>query len=778
MESIFLPYYKSVVDQPVRWIMAWLIIIVVMMSALGVKTQGFTHIPFNDGPYMFFSDDNKEFQDLRRMEGTYQSDKTLIFLFTPYEGDVFTHDSLSAIEEITQLAWSFPHVVRVDSIANFQHTEVSGDDLATRYLYEDAKSLTAEEIAHVKQVTLNEKALQRQMIAASGEATIITAYVIVDDALSETPDIMASANKAVTIFRDKYPFAEVQLLGDIPFTEAANMATMESLVVTTPIGMTLVLICLVILFRSVWSILVTQIMIALSIMLAYVIFLLAGNEMSPPSALASPMILTLAVADCVHLLVTYHQQSALGKGKRDAMLESLRINFQPVWLTSITTAIGFLMMNFAEAPPFQDMGNAVFFGVILAFLLSVSLLPALMMLFPQPSYQFGHSQQRYMRSLAQFTIDHHRKLLISMSIVVVVLISFIPLNRVNDVFNEYFDDSYAVRRSLDMYMSEIGGLQRLQFSIPSTGPGGVMEPEYLRNIDKLVQWAETQPNVSKVRSFAEVVKRLNKNMHADDPNFYRIPDERELISQYVLLYEMGLPFGLGLDSQVDISKTESKVEVVFDRIQSDVLVDLRGEVNDWIKQNWPDYMQAKATGLDSLFGDISFDNVKSMFSGTVIALLLVSGLLVFTLGSPRYGLLSLLPNLLPAAMAFGIWGVINGQVGIFASVLCCMTLGVIVDDTVHFLSKYVRARREKNYSAEDATVFAFQTVGVSLIATTIILVANFGVMGFSHYAPNVAMGVLTSMIISIALVLDFFFFVPLLVVLDRDKKGDDLLVSA
>lgn len=762
-------FYRAVVEHPGWWVGGWLLLLALLVSALAHTSRGFSAIPFHDGPYRFFRADNPDFQALRTMEATFASDKSLVILLTPQDGNVFTPAMLGAIEAITEEVWTLPYVVRVDSISNFQHAQADGDELVTDNLYTDGARLDTADIARVRSIALQEKSLLKRLLAEDGSATAIVANVLMDDEQKRSGEIMAAAHEFRDRVHARYPFLTVALVGDAPATEAAGLATQQSLTQTTPIAMTLVLGFLFLLLRNVFSVIVSQLTIFLSIGFAYVIFLLLGNGMSPIAAMSSPMILTLAVADCVHLLVTYHQQCGKGLNKQQAMIESLRINFEPVWLTSSTTALGFLLMNFAESPPFHDLGNAVFIGVMAAFALSVTFLPALMMLLPIPHYRFGSSQTRYMHALARFTIRWQRPLLVGVTAVALLCVSFIPLNRVNDIFNEYYDDTFEVRRALDRYLTSVGGLQKLQFAVPAAAPGAVMEPDYLRQLDAFVQWVETQPRVSHVSSFVDVVKRLNRNMHGGDEAYYAVPEERELIAQLVLMYELGLPFGLALDSQVDLGRSVSKVEVVFERIRSDDLVQERERMNAWIASHWPAYMQTRATGLDSLFGDISFQNVTSMLTGTVFALVLISALLAWSLRSWRYGLLSLVPNLLPALVAFGIWGLWVSEIGLVASVLGCMTLGIIVDDTVHLLSKYVRAKRELGLDSEAAVEYALQTVGVSLIATTVVLVANFAVMGLSHYAPNVTMGVLTSMIISIALVLDFFLFVPLLLVVDRRR---------
>ena len=156
-----------------------------------------------------------------------------------------------------------------------------------------------------------------------------------------------------------------------------------------------------------------------------------------------------------------------------------------------------------------------------------------------------------------------------------------------------------------------------------------------------------------------------------------------------------------------------------------------------------------------------------MLTGTSIALVLISLILIFALRSLKLGLVSLIPNLAPAAMGFGLWGMLYGQVGLGLSVVIGMTLGIVVDDTVHFLSKYLRARREQGLSSQDAVRYAFHTVGIALFVTTLVLVAGFMVLTQSAFKLNADMGLLTAITIAIALVVDFIFLPPLLMKVDK-----------
>ncbi|NOQ88445.1 MAG: MMPL family transporter, partial [Gammaproteobacteria bacterium] len=261
------------------------------------------------------------------------------------------------------------------------------------------------------------------------------------------------------------------------------------------------------------------------------------------------------------------------------------------------------------------------------------------------------------------------------------------------------------------------------------------------------------PEVIHVQTISDTFKRLNKNMHGDDPAWQRLPEERNLAAQYLLLYEMSLPYGLDLNNQIDVDKSATKIAVTIKTMTSNEVIAFDDAAIQWLKENTPSITPYNSSPT-IMFAHLGKRNINSMLTGTTIALVLISAVLVFFLGSLKYGFISLLPNLTPALAAFGIWGITVGQVGIGLSIVTGMTLGIVVDDTVHFLSKYLRARREKGLSAEDAVRYAFNNVGLALLVTTIVLVAGFMIMAQSHFYLNSSMGLLTSVVITLALLID------------------------
>ena len=232
---------------------------------------------------------------------------------------------------------------------------------------------------------------------------------------------------------------------------------------------------------------------------------------------------------------------------------------------------------------------------------------------------------------------------------------------------------------------------------------------------------------------------------------------------------MSLPYGLDLNNQIDVDKSATKIAVTLQTLTSNEVIAFDDAAIQWLKENTPSIKPYNSSPT-IMFAHLGKRNINSMLTGTTIALVLISAVLVFFLGSLKYGFISLLPNLTPALAAFGIWGLTVGQVGIGLSIVTGMTLGIVVDDTVHFLSKYLRARREKGLSAEDAVRYAFNNVGLALLVTTIVLVAGFMIMAQSHFYLNSSMGLLTSVVIILALAIDLTLLPALLMKFAGSKQ--------
>jgi len=265
-------------------------------------------------------------------------------------------------------------------------------------------------------------------------------------------------------------------------------------------------------------------------------------------------------------------------------------------------------------------------------------------------------------------------------------------------------------------------------------------------------------------------------MHGDDPVYYRLPESRELAAQYLLLYEMSLPYGLDLNNQINIDKSATRFVVTLEDLNAKDIIRFSNSGEEWLRENAPEHMFSYGSSPSVMFASISGLNIKSMIKGSILALFLISGIMIFALRNLKIGLISIVPNLMPAVMAFGLWGITSGQIDLGLSIVLGMSLGIVVDDSIHFLTKYLRARREKDMNSHEAVRYAFSTVGIALIVTSLILIVGFTVLSFSAFSMNSGMALLTAITLAIALLADFFFLPPLLMrleALDPSVKSEE-----
>ncbi|MES9986993.1 MAG: MMPL family transporter [Candidatus Thiodiazotropha endolucinida] len=747
-----------------------LLVIFLAVTISLLMGSGIQHLAFSNDYRMFFSEENPQLKAFEQLQNTYTKNDNVLFVIAPKDGKVFTRETLTAVAELTKESWQIPYSLRVDSITNFQHTHAEGDDLIVEDLVLDPQSLNDEELAEKQRIATSDPLLVNRLISPSAHTTGVNVTVqLPGKKLTEVPEVANRAREMAKNIEAAYPNIDIHLTGMVMMNNAFPSASQDDMTSLYPIMFAAVILVLVVMLRSIPGTLSTVIIIILMIIATMGLTGWLGIKMSPPTTTVPIVIMTLAIADCVHILVNFLHFMRDGQNKYEAMMESLRINLQPVFLTTLTTAIGFLSLNFSEAPPFRDLGNMAAMGVVLAFFLSITFLPAMMMLLPVKALSGDTLGSIAMVRFSDFVVRYKKQLLWGMGMVVLLLISQIPNNRLDDQFVKYFDETITFRQATDYATENLTGIYLIEYSLESGETGGISDPQFLQRVEEFANWYRQQPHVLHVNSITDIMKRLNRNMHADDDDWYRLPDQRDLSAQYLLLYEFSLPFGLDLNNQINVKKSATRFTVTMESISTTQLLEIEERAQAWLQENAPG-MRIDGASPTIMFAHIGNRNIISMLKGTTLALVMISVILIFALRSLRVGGLSLIPNLVPMGMAFGLWGIFVGEVGLALSVVTGMTLGIVVDDTVHFLSKYLRARREKDMDRENAVRYAFSTVGTALWVTTLVLMVGFGILAFSHFQLNAGMGLLTAITLGLALIADFLFLPPLLIYFGGKKS--------
>lgn len=759
--------------------------IFVTLLITAAAASGMRNLEFANNYRMFFGPANPELKAFETFQNTFTKNDNLLLVIHPDVGHALSPDTAAAVARLTEEAWQIPFAMRVDSITNFQYSWANGDDLTVEDLVQDAGSMTAEALAEKRDIALAEPLLAGNLIALDGVTTAVNvALRYPEKSLTEVPTAVAFARKLAAGIEADYPHITVAITGASALNNAFAEAGRHDATTLIPAMYGLLIVFSFVVLRSVAGTVAMMLVIVFATLVALGTGGHAGWTLDPVSAIAPVVIMTLAVADSIHLLITLRMLMREGHGKLSALSESLRINFLAVTITSFTTIVGFLMLNFSESPPFNRLGNLSAIGIAAAWLFALVLLPAVIRLMPLKTPQTQDEPRGLLPALdrlACLVTTHYRKVLLVMGTITLVLIACIPRIELNDEFVKYFDHRVEFRRDTDFTQEHLRGIYMAEFSMQADGPGGISEPTYLEGLERFAVWLRTQPEVEHVFSYTDIIKRLNRNMHGDDKTWNTLPDNRNLAAQYLLLYELSLPYGLDLNDRINIDKSATRLTVTLKEISTVELRAFSQRSSRWLTLNTPKYMWTEATGSFVMFSHISRRNVESMLIGNVIAIIAIALIMMAALRSVGYGALSIIPNAVPVLVTLGIWALAVGQVGMPAATITATSLGIIVDDTVHFMLKYLRALREKGMERPAAIRYAFETVGTAMLATTLILAAGFALLAASTFKINAEMGLLTALAIVVALITDFLLLPAILMIGYRHpetaEKNDEDLVT-
>jgi len=754
----------------------WWVLATTLILAITVAS-GVTNLVFSQNYRVFFSDENPDLVTFDKFQATYTKNDNILLVVKPEEGGVFSPETISVVENLTNDAWKIPYAIRVDSVTNFQHSWANEDDLTVEDLVRNGASLTPEVLKQKEAVALAEPLLSGNLISLDGRATGINVTLqYPEKGLDEIPAAIGYARGLATAIEAEHPDIEVAISGISAMNNAFFESTAMDAVTLFPIMFLILVVVTFLVTRTFAGTFATVMVIGLSTAFALGIAGYAGIPLSPFSASAPVIIMTLAIADSIHILITLMRQLRIGASKTTALRESMRVNFIAVTITSVTTIVGFLALNFSDAPPFQDLGNMTAIGIGAAWLFSLTFLPAAISVLPLRARKVNANRvglESLLDRLANFVIARHRQVFAVSLAATVALTVVIPRLDLNDQWLKYFDHRLEFRTDADFALENLGGLNVVEYSVDAEDAGGVSEPEYLTQLAAFTGWLRDQPEVTHVYSYSDIAQRLNKNMHGDDEAWYRVPEDRELAAQYLLLYELSLPYGLDLNDRISIDKSATRVTATMGDISTVSVREFLVRSNAWQEANMPQYMQTNPTGATVMFSFISQRNIEDMLRGNLIAVLIIAGIMILALRHVGLGLLSLVPNVVPIVLTFGVWTLLVGQVGMSSATVSATALGIVVDDTVHFLIKYLRARREEGRSKADAIRYAYQTVGTAILANTVILVLGFGVLAFSTFKITGDLGMMTALAIGLALLVDLL-FLPSLLLMGSTKQEEKI----
>ena len=733
----------------------------------GAISLGALKTTINSSDDAILSEDDPYRLEVAQVNKDFPPSTSVLFAFMSPEGDVFNRDMLQAMQDLTDRYTDVESAVSVASLINRRLDAVDADIHERDYLLPELDELTAQDLVKIREIALADKDLTQSMLSPEGDMALA---VIKFHATSEEQATQLRIAKTVIDLRDslreQYPKQNIYVLGRILFEYDSYNAQIKDAKYLFPIVMLTILGLMYFCLRSLSFALAIAVVSVMSVGLTVGTVGWAQVPFNQISNMGPLVVFMIAMADSIHLVSVYLQGLHKSLSKFEALRESLRVNIQPVTLATVTTAMGFLSLNYCASPGIYGFGNVVAMGVVWAFLVTFTLLPALILLLPVKKVPEPLGVKGFINFVAKLVANHGKQLFWGSLLLIVVTFAMLPLNKVDFDRFSFIDKDSDFHTVISALAEKIGNDQSLVYSINSGKYYGITEPEFLRKIEEFSIWLEEQPQTSFVTSYTGFLKNRNMAENDNDPAWEVLPEDNLQIIDYLVGYQLVQEIEPQLEPIFNSEYSAIRMVVGTSNLSNVQLLDFSEEIEDWITLNMdPAY--------DVMHGDnsILYARLNKMISlqlmeGFTLSFLLITATLLVGLKSVRYGLLSMMPNLFPATIVFGIWGLLVGELSPYILMLFSISIGLVVDDSVHVLSKYIVARREGE-SPEAAVQYSLDKAGSAITITTLSLAVGTFILVLSNtfYYQNVAL--LLTPIIIVALLLDLLFLPPLLVRFDN-----------
>lgn len=738
-----------------------------------VLATGLAKIGYTVDYKVMFSSHNEYLESFENLQDTYTRVDNVVFILEPDNGNSLSAEAIRAQQWLTEASWLLPYSIRVDSLSNFQHTRAEGDDLLVEDLIPADFDGSPGAVSHVEQRVNSEQTVRDHYLSPDGALSVVMVTLeLPDDQTLALPELMESKGGVLELeaaFRAAHPTVTLHVTGIAVSNYYLGTVAAKDIQTLMPMLLLVALALVGIMTRSIANTFVTLLIVGVSIVATMGAFGFYGIELNNINSVAPVVILTLAVAECVHLLCYYSQRLREGHDKVTAMQLSLESNLRAIFFTTFTTAVGFLGMTSIDSPPFVQFGCIASAGILMSYLFGHTLLPQLAIWLSRPSSEpQSKRKQGPHQKIVEWVIRHPRPVFFGTLVLSAALSSGMVLNDLNDDNIGYFNKEMPVRVAMDVAESHGMGMNFIAYSMESGNDNGIFEPAYLKQVEAFLEWARAQPEVITASAFTDVLKRLNQNLHGDDPAWYKIPESRELAAQYMLMYEMSLPMGMDLNDQTDTAKSSMRIMLGTRMMKAKETLAMEAKVQEWMAANIPE-LQTHGTGPTIMFAHIGQNSIRSAALGSLVAVSIICVCMIFGFGSIRLGLMALLPNIFPSTIAIGLWGFFVGEVNVAIAVIFTISSGIIVDDTIHLFSKFADGLR-KGLGVNDSIRYSFEHAGQGVVITTVVLSSGFAMLALSDFNVNKMLGILVAGTIVIAIIFDLLFLPSVLKVFPIDRN--------
>jgi len=714
--------------------------------------------------------DNPVRLDLERFEQRFAQNNNLLFVLALSDESVFSEEGLRAVDAITARAWELPYASRVDSITNFPLIQSEDDSFGVQSLSDRGLPHTAGGLAQARGEIMAEPWAAGLLVNEAGDVTAINVlFILPPEATSEIAEITTAVHDMRSDVAEEFPGAQIYVTGNVALMNAFAESAMRDIIWLIPLALLLVVVIAFAFLQDIWLVGALGVYLLLCSLGGMGAAGWVGYILNPATVTAPIIIMTLGLASIIHFMSGIQTALAQNRSVAEAVDFALVDNRYPISVTIATTAFGFICMNAAASPPLRELGNIVVVGLVIALGLALYVMPSVLRRLPIRARKIP--SRRVLSAFIGFIVKW--KTVVVLLTVGAGLLAATGIARIklDDDFIRYFDDSFDYRIASDYAEDHLTGLNILEFAFESGGPHEINDPAYIERLDEFSKWLRDQPGVVHVTSLSDKLRQIHHAIEPDAPP-QELPASRDLIAQYLLLFELSLPPGNDIADRINADRSATRVTVMMRHVTSADIRVLDDRAAVWLAEHNPVETQAGGRSINYFFAALSLTNIEAMIGGTVLALVLISFIVLVALQDIRLGAISLVSNVLPLLVGFGIWGYTVGQIGLASSVVAAMTFGIVVDDTIHLLLRFKKARAG-GHGAGAAMKIAFVDVGRAVVITSLALTGGFMLLTFSGFEINASLGLFISIIVICALVI-VLTLVPSLVLLafGQDDKPE------
>ena len=740
-----------------RFKLAVVALLVTIIGGWGVQ---FTRFDGTNESLFAEADEYKAEVDQARVD--FPSSAPRLTMTFEVDGDIFNLRTLTAIDELTRRYIEIDSAIALSSILTYRVSEADKEILGRSYLFPDLDDITEADLQQIKTIALNDEDLTQARLTSAGNVTLATISYSVSEDTSEAR--LAVAESAVVLrdsLRQQYPDIRIYLVGGPMFERDSNLAREKDNKVLLPLvvvaGVLLLWFCLGSLLSS----------IALAVVALTTIIVTVGTHalldipLNQISRLGPAVAGIVAFADGIHVLSVYAQKILRGTDRKQALIESININFRPIALATVTTTMGFLSLNLSSAPAIYGFGNIVAIGVIWAFFFTVFLLPAMILLIPARSIAKPLGVSGFIEGVLRLVARREKTLFWGFLGLIAVTLFMLPLNKLdNDPF-DFIDEGSDLSVVVEIQQREFENDRGLAFVVRSNEYYGITNRDFLDKVDDIATQLEADPQISWVSTYTDYLKLRNKAANDDDEAYEVIPEDQLTVIDYLVGYQLVAEIDPNLGQIFNKDYSAIYLYVATSELSDEEILQLANKI-DVLAENYASESFQVTHANNTILGARLNQIISTeLFTGFSLSLVMITLTMMIGLRSLRYGLLSIAPNVFPITIVFGLWGLIEGNLSPYVLMLLAVSIGLVVDDSVHVLSKYKTARdsgKSPGESIEDSISLA----GSAITITTLWMSVGIALMGFSSTTIFQNLTSIITPIIVVALFLDLLFLPSLL----------------